>query len=348
MKVFILSIALSLPSLAALSFGDASDGDCSWTGGGVISVSQSVWNCQDITVASGTEVRFTGSQAVELRAQGNVNIDGIIDVSAERDGDGITPGPSGGGPGLASGQDAPGSTGGEGVGGANAGSFSFGNGGGGGGATLINPTTDFETEVLGGRGGGAGGDGDNGGTAVAGGAGGAGGGAFILVAKGDIVLSATSFIYASGADGSPGVVGAQQGGGGGGGAGGAVYIVSGSSLTFNGTVDAGKGLGNTTGISGSDGVDGRIRFDAPDGQRNIGGGSTGSVTPSQNAPSQSILDPLAGAAAIKYESDIDYACSYREALPMAPQLLGFLLGLALILGLAQAQRLLKDFHCRRS
>lgn len=324
--------------MASLSYGDASDGDCSWTVSDN-NITQSLWNCQDINIPSGVTLKFTGTDPVVLRAQGSVNIAGTIDVSA----DGTSPGPGGGAPGLASGADAPGSTGGEGLGGANGGLFV--NGGGGSGATLINPTSDFPSEVLGGRGGGAGGDGDDG-TTVAGGAGGAGGGALSIIAKGAVEIISGSSFDASGAQGADGAVGGVTGGAGGGGAGGAVYILSNISIDFDGSINGAGGPAGTTGTAGTDGVDARIRFDAPDGQRNIGG-STGGITPSEQVP-PSVSDPLPGddtssgdnvsSLSPELESDIEYACSYREGLPYLPQLVLFFFGFAFTLLMAQALR----------
>lgn len=319
-----------------------------------MTLNKNVWNCQDIYVDSLTTIEFTGSSNVELRAQGNVVIDGTIDVSAS----GVNPGPGGGDPGLNSAQDGFGYPTGGGQGGANA-SFGFQSGTGGGGAGsgvdgasvagggnggfAFNLETSFETTVIGGRGGGAGGYGDDGAVQLAGGTGGAGGGAIIIVAKGDVNISATAVLDASGADGSfgPDSAGVEAGAGGGG-SGGAVYIVSSTSLTFNGTVNAQGGGGGASNLGTADGGAGgygRIRFDAPDGSRSVGGGiSPGTLTPTENTP-PNIIDPLSRAVA-DLKSDIEYACSYKEELPYEPQVAVFCFGFLFILGLARLRRIL--------
>lgn len=283
---------------------------------------------------------------LELRSRGSVTIDGILDVSAN----GTTPGPGGGaggdcpGAGTCNGVDAPGSTGGEGQGGT-AGTGGSGGGGSGGrfavatlagangdngfnagtagtgGAIPVSnygPTSSFTTSVPGGVGGGAGGSGSDG-TIDPGGDGGAGSGSVLIVAKDLIDISGTGIIRANGGAGQAGVaINTACGGGGGGGSGGAIYLVSASTITINGTVQAlGGALGSGGSTGGDDGGDGsagsvgRIRVDSNSGS--YVGGATNPVANQNSTPS--IIDPLVNNGSnLDYSSDIGFACDYREKL----------------------------------
>ncbi|MCO4755766.1 MAG: hypothetical protein KC478_14895, partial [Bacteriovoracaceae bacterium] len=117
MKIFLILSFINLNAFGALSYGDASDGDCTWNV--TQTLAKNIWNCNSITIGGAATIDFAGSSVVELRAQGTVTILGTIDISAS----GTTPGPGGGAPGtcaaaaFCSNEDGAGSTTGEGSGG---------------------------------------------------------------------------------------------------------------------------------------------------------------------------------------------------------------------------------------
>lgn len=80
--------------------------------------------------------------------------------------------------------------------------------------------------------------------------GGAGGGSIQIYSVGDITVSATGSILASGGDGGS-VAGGLKGGGGGAGGGGSILIFSGGDIVFDGAVLAEAGIGGVT--AGGDG-----------------------------------------------------------------------------------------------
>ncbi|MAZ49872.1 MAG: hypothetical protein CME65_15020 [Halobacteriovoraceae bacterium] len=289
--VLIATLLLSSNASAYLSYGDASD-DCNWTAT-TVTLEKAIWNCDDLTVANGTTVNVDTSivtDPIQLRVQGDADIDGIIRVSAS----GTTAGPGGSDGGTCSSTpcsstatDAPGSTGGEGNGGGagdHNGTFNAAFGGGGGGAgfsangsnagatplgtnigqTAGSPGTggssffsssDLDSSLRGGVGGGAGGSGGDGTFTPAGGAGGAGSGSLLIVAKGDIILRTDTLLEAKGGTGSVGTsAGGAQGGDGGSGSGGVIYIVTSGNLTLSGTPEVEiSGGDQQTGGSGGPG-----------------------------------------------------------------------------------------------
>lgn len=322
-RILSLLLLFSLQALAALSLGDGSDGVCSWTS--TQTVSKNSWNCQSINVSVGAAITFPGSGNVVLRSQGPVTIDGDLDVSAV----GQSAGPGGGDGGLTSSQDGTGFQNGQGLGGGD-GIGAGGGGGGGGGAGHLNPgvagiagtaagggagssygdESNFQNTIYGGSGGGAGGDGQETG-AGSGGPGGGGGGAITIIAK--ELINITGNVFANGAAGSaPNNGGTFAGGaGGGGGSGGSIYLVSLEGVTITGSLSVAAGGGGAGGAgsgAGSAGSEGRARLDAPSGAINTGGGSIpGSA---QTSAPPSVFDPLE--VDTKFESDIAYACSYKE------------------------------------
>lgn len=343
-KSLLATLLFAHLSFGALSYGNASDGDCNWSSGGIINVSRSVWNCQNIYVALGTEVKFTGSAVVELRAQGSVTIDGDINVSADL----TTPGPGGSAAGTSgqAGADAGGTI--SGGGGGGAGHYASGASGaasddgvtGGNGGTSYGSEVNFPNQVIGGRGGAIGGNGDAG--ALAGGQGGAGAGALIIIAKGVVDISGS--ILAIGGFGSPGASdGGNGAGGGGGGSGGSVYAISANSMNVSGIINVDGGNGGAGGAAlsnggqGGSGSEGRVRLDAPTGALD----TSGSTLPAgvvDNLPLPTgILDPLASGAS-DFTSDIEYACSYKEELAYEPQLIIFLFGFLLTIAMARVIR----------
>ena len=304
--VLITTLLLSSNASAYLSYGDASD-DCNWTAA-TVTLEKPIWNCDDLTVATGTTVNVNTSKVTELiqlRVQGDVDIDGTITVAAS----GTTAGPGGSNGGTCSSApcsspatDAPGSTGGEGNGGGagdNNSTFNIAYGGGGGGAgfsingdnadttppgtnigqiagtpgtggTSFFSSSDLDSSIRGGVGGGAGGSGDNGTFTAVGGAGGAGAGSLLIVAKGNIILRDAAKLDAKGGVGLvPTDVTGVQGGNGGGGSGGIIYIVTSGSLTLSGTpeVDITGGDAQTGGSGGpgGKGSDGILRVDTSSG-----------------------------------------------------------------------------------
>lgn len=112
---------------------------------------------------------------------------------------------------------------------------------------------DLSNSLITGGAGGGGGGGDG----TAGGAGGAGAGTIVLVSK---TITGTGVIRAQGGDGFQPVAGNRGGGGGGGG--GVIVLISENDTTATGlTVSVAGGMGasgNGTGVSGSNGGNGRI------------------------------------------------------------------------------------------
>lgn len=185
-----------------------------------------VFVMRTLTVASGTRVLATGSQALVLLVGGDAIVAGEIVVAADVTGDGPGPGGASGGRGGGSGGGGPCGGGGgddhsfwdDGGGGGGGNATRGGNGGNsgaGGGGPCGDPTI---VPLVGGSGGGAGGDGN-------GGDGGDGGGALQISAGSSLSLGATARIDAGGGGGQGGAGGTvDSGAGGGGGAGGAILL----------------------------------------------------------------------------------------------------------------------------
>ncbi len=104
--------------------------------------------------------------------------------------------------------------------------------------------------------------------------GGGGGGAIKIEAREEINIEASGAIIAKGGNGGTGDTGntsSNSGGGAGGGAGGTIYLVSGTSIIVEGTLDIDGGIGGTGydsgdtvyGGSGGHGGSGIVRFDIP-------------------------------------------------------------------------------------
>ncbi|MFI4911224.1 MAG: beta strand repeat-containing protein [Sedimentisphaeraceae bacterium JB056] len=226
----------------------------------------------DLDIQSGSTVTVTGVNPLILRASGNVDIDGTIDVSGNDSTSGgtgaagVLGGSSGGNGGAANsglGANGSGSGGGTastadwnagggggfgGLGGQGAYNASYG---GAGGSTYGNLTV----STLQGGSGGAGGGGNAGG----GGAGGAGGGAIKIDADGDITITGT--INATGGDGGYNTVISYRSGAGG--SGGAIVLESASDVVINANallnVDGGDGgVSYKPGCGGGGGGGGRI------------------------------------------------------------------------------------------
>lgn len=375
--VLFLTLAYSFHSYAYLSYGDASD-DCNWTDL-TVTLDKPIWNCDDLTVANGTTVNVDTNQVtdpIQIRVQGNVDIDGTITVSAS----GTTAGPGGSDGGTCAstpcpGGDAPGSTGGEGQAGGNGddgGNFATTYGGGGGGAGFASngsnagatpigggglgtagtpgaggasffSSSDLDTTLRGGIGGGAGGNGDVGATLSAGGAGGAGSGSLLIVAKGNIILRTDALLEAKGGTGEAGATGGSaQGGDGGSGSGGVIYIVTSASLTLNGTpeIDISGGDPQTGGSGGEGGAasPGILRVDTANGT--FSGSFTlvgDSTAANSNIVSSNITDPLSGSSSDNFTTDISPDCTYKEG--NEGLFIMLFLGFLLSLSLFQAYKL---------
>lgn len=218
-----------------------------------------------------SDVRFTGTDPVRLHATADIAISHKLDVSAQ----GMTAGPHGCGGGASEGAGT--CTPGGGKAGTNA--LAGGSGGGGGGfgapgtagqgASPGGPgeATGRETlvpivstaGVAGNRGNGGGGGGKGlAGLGTPGGPGGGGGGVIFLDAGGDITVTGTGAIAATGGTTSAGS------GGGGGGSGGAVLVRAGGTITAPGvwlSAAGGMGAAGQSNNGGPGGV-GRIRIDA--------------------------------------------------------------------------------------
>lgn len=347
-----MTLLFSSDVFGYLSFGDGSD-DCNWTAT-TVTLQKPIWNCDDLTVANGTTVSVDTSQVtdpIQLRVQGDVDIDGTIRVSAS----GTTAGPGGSSGGTCSSTpcsngDAPGSTGGEGNGGG-AGddnstfNITYGGGGGGAGFTAAGSnagatpvlvgggesagssgsggssfytSSNLESAIRGGIGGGAGGSGDTGTVTPAGGAGGAGSGSLLIVAKGDIILRTNSLLEAKGGSGVVGTTsGGAQGGDGGSGSGGVIYIVTNGTLTLEGSpdIEISGGDAQTGGSGGPGGAasPGLLRVDTASGSFSGSFNLIGDSTAANtNVASSSITDPLDNGNSQALTSDISPNCTYKE------------------------------------
>ena len=351
-SVFIF-LFLSFPSYSQFSYGDGSE-TCDWST--TQDFSQRIYNCESVTIASLQTITFSGAtDYIIIRSQGDVIINGTLDISGVL----ATAGPGG----ADNGETKFGSEGGDGTGGTNA------SGGGGAGGrysdtTLPDPgdpgdntnlggtsgsagsisgtsyysESNFENEFSGGAPGGNGGDGFDGANTESGGLGGAGGGAIIIIAKGEIIISGS--LLANGGDGGDGTnvnFGQAGAGGGGGGSGGAIYLISGAGVNITGTVTADGGAfgaGSTGGFildqggNGGVGGSGRIRIDTPTGAFT---GATPSPAPYEATTATNILDPLATSSRDAFESDIEYGCSYKEKLDFLSFLFPIGLGVALVI-----------------
>lgn len=349
----IIILIFPYSSWGYLSFGNASD-DCNWATDKTLE--KAVWNCDGIFVASTATIDVDLNEVkdpIQLRSQGNVVIEGIINISATT----TLPGPGGGrgancGAGVCNNVNAPGSTTGEGQGASagDGGGFGAANGGGGGGAGYFVNGDDgspgvgggglsdgalgsggssfvtvnsLSTSLQGAPGGGGGGSGDDGTFTEtgAGGNGGNGSGSIAIISKGTITIASGAQINARGDSGKDGAstTGGAEGGNGGSGAGGTVYLVSDQNISINNAViDVEGGAANTNGAgaAGGKGSDGIIRIDTPNGTFS---GSVnqnpGGVTVNTSTTPSSIIDPLPLAEQQElFESDIEAACTYRESI----------------------------------
>jgi len=352
-RILTLLLLFSLPSLAALSLGDGSDGICAWTS--TQTLSKNSWNCQSISVSPGAVIDFAGPNNVVLRSRGEVTIDGTIDVSA----DGQNGGPGGGDGGASSTQNGSGFQSGEGLGGSSDLGATGAGGGGGGhdgpgqdgttnsgasfgvGGQPYGSESNFQNTIYGGSGGGAGGDGNDG----LGGVGGGGGGSLTIISKGQVLISGQ--ILANGANGSAPTGSFGGGGAGGSGSGGAIYIISQVSLTVSGTLDVPGGVsvsgGGPGGGNGGAGAIGRVRLDAPTGALDTSGANIPADEFKSTPPT--IFDPLAMPRS--FESDISYACSYKEIKRPEDLLLQAVIGFSFIFLIISIGRILLGLRYRQ-
>lgn len=244
----------------ALDTGTGADGVCNFNGG---AETGTLFNCTELNVAPLSVTTFTGTSNIIIKVQGDVNIQGELDVSST----GIL-GRAGGFAGGNGGATANGDSGdypssfinargngGQGSGISPADECSGGSASGGrhssidipgngDNATNIGPllcnnpavggaaptqsygsATSLHQNIFGGSGGGGGGAGYNGVGSVQGGFGGAGGGVLKIISGGDVTLNGAT-LKANGAPGNPGtaISAGIASGAGGGGAGGAILI----------------------------------------------------------------------------------------------------------------------------
>lgn len=240
------------------------------------------------TLPAGVTLKGSGSQALRLHVQGDVLIQGTIDLRGgnatgaqalpatanggtsccgggsggngksttgiEAGVDGSTPSAGGAGGGIAGTTSAAGGTDGGAAGGggnAFAGGAGEPGGAGAGGGGLAYGVNSLST-LVGGAGGGGGGG--NTFTAFQGAGGGGGGGAIAFLAGGAFTISATGAILTTGGTGG---LGSTSGGMGGGGAGGSVLIYSAGAGIDDGTIDSQGGSGGNDGgggmLNGGDG-----------------------------------------------------------------------------------------------
>ena len=365
--------------MAVLAVYGQVDGDCNWPNNTIINTTdfstneQRFYHCSSLFVSG--NIFVVGQHSLVIRVDGDVIIQGIIDITGDNGSPGLlAAGSLNGGAGGSGGYDgggidalnADGNDGedGEFGGGGRGGQTGItqGNeagGGGGSGGRLGDPSAvgddgtgtgiggrGGETpqapvhseemlweNVIGGRGGGAGGAGDFRGAFASGGSGGGGGGGMAIYALGTITLRGT--IDVQGGVGGDGAWRASPsngpGGGGGGGSGGIIHLVSNNNIIIDGgSLNASGGQGGTGGNDsgtirggdGSDGGDGKIRLEDPDGR----------IT-EQGATS---IIPQAEFLKINksFESDIAFACGHIDDHPhesFFSLIMGFLLALLILI-----------------
>jgi hypothetical protein len=261
------------------------------------------------------DISLIGSKAIALIADGEIDINNIIDARGGC-GLGVLAGPGGRNGGANNGGDAAGSGGGSGSdtnglgggGGGNGGSGGDGGGGQLGGSAF--GAGDLAISILTGGGGGGGG----GGGAMSG-SGGGGGGALQVISNRTIAIAATGGINAGGCGGQNGAASGDAGGGGG--AGGTILLESPlvtlvGKLAVNGGAGGGGAAGNNTfapagtldrtpapgvqsgGIGGDGGA--AAMLDGSPGQQNAGhggggGGAVGRIRVNTRNGSGLTLDP---------------------------------------------------------
>ena len=81
MKVLFLSLLLSMNAHAYLSYGDATD-DCNWSSDKELD--KDIWNCEDLYIGTNVQITVatTVTSPIQIRVQGDADIDGDIIVSA--------------------------------------------------------------------------------------------------------------------------------------------------------------------------------------------------------------------------------------------------------------------------
>lgn len=256
-------------------YGDGSDGHLAVTSGTTTLTTDKIYQYKSLDIDAGATLDVGSSAAgkpLVILVQGDVTIDGTIDLQGEGSaggagvagsaggagtaGVGLFGGGAGGGGGESStgvangnnGSNASGKTGG--AGGTGAAGGDGGVGGAGNSNLLTTALLLLKSNIWSwafGGGGGAGG-GATVSTSFAGAAGGAGGGALIIIANGDVTIGAAGVINCSGNDGSNGSnngFAGGNGGGGGGGGGGTCLILHGGSFTNSGSIDVSGGAGGT-------------------------------------------------------------------------------------------------------
>ena len=249
---------------------------------------------------AGVRITAVGSRPLAILSQGDMAVDGIIDVSAISNasvsatlvdtpgagggagGDGVPPrhgDPAAGAPTLAGGQLGPGgplggaSGSGGGSGGAGGHGEVFGSPSGVGGVDYVN----LQLAIQGGSGGSASGRNSSNGFNILGGA---GGGGIELGAANSVIISSTGQVLANGSNGRDGFLGATGGGGGGGGN----ILVHGTNVANSGLLSAKGGNGGTGIHTGGGGAGGDILFStsnvgtfADNGTKVVSGGNGGGV-----------------------------------------------------------------------
>ncbi|HET9626871.1 MAG TPA: hypothetical protein VFP84_36175 [Kofleriaceae bacterium] len=226
-----------------------------------------------VILASTQSIRGYGSKPLVLLATRNMDIEGTVDVSSNRNPDPIIARGAGANPAVCTGGVAPTGSGG-GFGGSFGGKGGAGEtvigGGGGIGGTPADPLTSLPAVLRGGCSGSAGGN-------TGGGAAGIGGGAVALVAS---QISLNGKVNASGGGGKGGA--ANQVGGGGGGAGGMIILdadptkIGGTGLVFANGGGGGQGGSPGGGHDGDDGGESAAPATAATGGAGTGGKDGGS------------------------------------------------------------------------
>jgi hypothetical protein len=251
-----------------------------------------VYEFSTFTLTTGSTLKGQGTSALKIRVQGDVQIDGTVDLRGVAGGDSIavaanTNNGGAAGPGGGAGGAGPSAVqtfttsgtsptaGGEGLPGTISNAAGTDGGAGGGGANRYSGSpgsthafasgtggTAYGDETLetlvGGAGGGGGAGNSNVGTGGPGGGG--GGGALSFEVGGNFVISSTGSILTTGGAGGALANGAHRAGGGGGGGGGSVRIYAGGTGTDNGSIDSTGGAGGTGFVVGGDGGGGVNRF----------------------------------------------------------------------------------------
>lgn len=360
-----LLTSLALGQAYNEDFGDGSNGNCTeatFTTGGT-------YNCQTVVISSDVNVQGSSPLIIRVLSTVQINAVLSVDGSNGQNG-GLTGanvislggaggagGNSGGncslaaadncatisfndgdGAGAGTGGTASGAAGGGGGGGGafqsaglNGEDGSAGHSGGNGGASYGSATS-LKDSPQAGSSGGAAGNGHIPFDEYTGGGGGGSGGILKIVAQGSISISSTGILRANGGDGgaasSPG--NSDGGGGGGGGSGGLIHLISASTISNQGTIEARGGSGGPgpTTSGGGDGGAGGLGFILIE-------NPTGTITGTAPSNPTANFFTLQAIPLKTYSGDFSCGGVIRSEADPKEFILAFLLGLVVIAVLAR-------------